>query len=156
MIVMKISSSQGNRAYKQYKQEKTACTRNLRLVLNTKGDIDNFDHNPLLELESPCSSISLRTPRISSPWFLSTWRVSFQEGIKTARLLNLCTYLQWCTKGRKGSLFPKSMIQSLGTANWWICPCITASVKEIIISSLFVCLPVCPSVGKAPRCPSVC
>ncbi|XP_045131595.1 uncharacterized protein LOC123516404 [Portunus trituberculatus] len=44
--VMEISTGQGNRACKQYEQEKTVCPRNLRLGLNTKGAIDNIDHNP--------------------------------------------------------------------------------------------------------------
>lgn len=44
--VMKISTAQGNRAYKQNKQENIVCPRNLRLGLNTKGAIDNFDRNP--------------------------------------------------------------------------------------------------------------
>ena len=44
--VMEISTEQGNCACKQYNQEKTVCPRNLRLGLNTKGAIDDFDHNP--------------------------------------------------------------------------------------------------------------
>lgn len=44
--VMEICTGQGNRACKQYEQEKTVCLRNLRLRLNTKRAIDNIDHNP--------------------------------------------------------------------------------------------------------------
>ena len=44
--VMEISTEQGNRACKQYNQEKTVCSHNLCLGLNTIGVINNFDHNP--------------------------------------------------------------------------------------------------------------
>lgn len=99
--VMEISTGQGNRACKQYEQEKTVCPRNLRLGLNTKEVIDNLttiqallqSWIPFMELEYPCSSRSQKAIQAQFALISAHWKCQLPRRYQNCQTATL-VYLQ--------------------------------------------------------------